>query len=686
MQVLFQSEASECGIACIAMLASAHGFSIDLTSMRARYPVSLKGSTLQNIVEIASDIGLESRAIRCEINDLKNLQLPAILHWNMKHFVVLVKCKRNSYVILDPAFGRIKVSKEDINRSFTGVALEAWPGPDFKKDDVRNRLEISRIIPKSLTIRKVIISIFLYAITIELIILFLPILQQIIIDDALVTQDTDLLLLLTITTAVFMLGKAITEVVRGLVQRNLSSSLSLIVPSHVFKHMAGLSVSWFEKRSSADIITRFDSVNQIHTTLTTTTINAIIDGIVALLTLAAMFLYSSTLATIVLIFTGIYAAIRLFWFRFYRLHVHNEIVQRARVTQYLMETIQGIATIKIFGGALQRQDHFLGRLSRHIVVKMQIKSADIYFAFTQSILTGAERVGVIFLGAHSVLEGNFTVGMLIAFLSFRDNYVRKTDRLIDAVVAFKMLDVHLDRTSDILLTPQEHKTELPYLGEKNTKGAIEIKNVSYKYGENDVFVLRNCNLKIEAGKTIAIVGPSGSGKSTLYKVLAGEAEPQVGQVLIDDVPITTIGYERLRQIIAVVRQNDMLFGGTVFENIALLDPIPNHDKVYEVARTAQIFDEIEHMPMGFNTLVGAMGSGLSGGQLQRLMIARALYRDPQILILDEATSSLDVENEKKITAAISELGITRIIIAHRQETIASADKIIDIRDINYSVD
>ena len=684
LRVIFQSEYTECGLAAIAMIASAHGYIVDLPSLRARYPVSFRGTTLQDIVSIADDIGLETRAISCDVDALKHVSLPAILHWRMNHFVVLVKCRKDSYLLHDPAHGRVSVSAEEMSKSFTGVVLEAWTGPQFQKEDLAKKLSVGNVIPKSRDLRRSLVILLLFAFGIELIVLVVPILQQIIIDEVLISDDTDLLFLIVIAVGIFLLGKSVSQAIRSLILRNIQSSLSLVVPSHVFQYMGRLPVSWFTQRSSADIVNRFDSVNYIHNTLTTTVIGAWLDGFVAFLTLTAMALYSIPLALIVAFATCLYALIRVLSFRAYRLRSHNEIIQRARVDEFMWETMRGIATIKLFGGVTQRQGGYVARLSHYIAVRMQIMTAETAFVFAQGVIAALERVSILYLGAFLVLDGQFTIGMLIAFLSFRDNFVDKGSMLIDAVIEFRMLGVHLDRIADILLSPIEHKTELPFLGTRQGQGELEVQNVWFRYGAYEIDVLRDCCLRIAPGEAVAIVGPSGSGKSTLFKILTGELHPRQGEVLIDGLSMSAIGQERLRGTMAVVSQNDMLFGGTIAENIAFLDESPDHDRIREVARMSQISDEIEKMPMGYNSLVGVMGAGLSGGQVQRLMLARALYRKPQVLLLDEATSSLDAENEQRITDALAGLEITRVIIAHRKETIARADRVVDISQINLS--
>lgn len=682
MQVIFQSENSECGLACLAMVASNFGLITDISSLRARYPVSLKGLNLQGITKVANELKLETRTLRCEVEELHDLKLPAILHWNMKHFVVLAKCKKDKYIIHDPAYGRITVSKDEMNKSFTGIATEAWPGPSFEKQDQRNKLNFRKVIPPIPGLKSALFSIFIYALGVELIILLLPIIQQVIIDDALVTADIDLLTLLIIATAVFLLGSTTASVIRRFIQRNLSSSLSMIVPSHVFRHLGSLPVSWFEKRSAADIVSRVESANTIHQTITTSVITAGLDGLVAILTFIAMCLYSFNLALIVLLSSGIYAAVRLSWYNSYRMKSYEMLTQKANLQGHMWETMRGMATIKLVNGFVNRENQYSSNLSKYVSLKMDITTADALFAFVHDLILLVERVGILYLGALAVLSADFTVGMLVAFLSFRDNFSRKTAKLIDIGIEFRMLGIHLDRLSDILLTDPEYKTELPFLGDREVSGEIEIRNISYRYGKNELDVLKNCSLQVAAGEIVAIIGPSGTGKSTLFKLLIGEFTPDNGDILIDGVSISSIGHERLRELVAAVRQDDLLFKGTISENIALMQETTDHQKVIDVSKIANIYDEIQKMPMGFNTLIGTMGTGLSGGQMQRIMLARALYREPNILVLDEATSSLDIENEKHISLALRGLGITQIIIAHRPETIAKADRVIDIRSIS----
>lgn len=682
MQVLYQAEQAECGLVSLAMVATAYGLHYDLASLRARYPVSLKGSTLKDIVAIARDLGLETRALRCEVEELEQLRLPAILHWRMDHFVVLTRCRGDRYYLNDPAVGEMTAGRREMREGFTGVALEAWPGAHFEKGNHRSRLRVSGVIPRGSDVRGAIISMFVLAMGMEAAALVLPIIQQLIIDDALVTSDKELAQLLTLAAGVFLLGHAATAAIRAIVQRNLTAALSMIVPAHAFTHLAALPATWFERRSATDVVNRLESSNVICKTLMTSIVTAGIDGLVAVIALAIMAIYSTLLTGLVIAAFALYALMRVLWFSSFRRKSAGALVQAAQVQGVLWETMRGITTIKLFNGEALRRNQYLASLSRYVKLQTQLGTINTGFGFVHDLIFAGERLAVIYFGATAVLNGQLSVGMLTALLSFRERFVTKGTNLINTGIDLWTLGIHLERLADILLTAKEPAHPLPFSGSRRLMGRLEARNLAYRYGENDADVLVNCSMCVAPGEVVAIVGPSGSGKSTLLKVLTGQLQPRSGEVIVDDLSIGSIGLQEFRHSIAVVRQDDMLFAGTITENIAFFAEAPDHARVQEAAAKARIHDEIMRMPMGYNTLIGSMGTGLSGGQVLRIMLARALYRQPRILFLDEATSHLDLENEKQIAKALKDLGITQVLIAHRPETIAIADRTIDILAIN----
>jgi ATP-binding cassette, subfamily B, bacterial CvaB/MchF/RaxB len=679
---IHQSERAECGLVCLAMIAAAHHLRTDITSLRARFPVSTKGTTLKSIVEVAKALKFETRAIRCEVGDLRQVRLPAILHWRMNHFVVLERVgRRGTVTILDPAVGRVPVSQEDLSASFTGVVLEVWPAPDFQRQDTRRKLRLGAVIPLSRDIIRALVTIAVCALGVEVLLLGTPLLQQLIIDDALVTGDTELLVVIAAALAIFLVGQAVVAGVRAIVMRNLSSSLSLLVPAHAFGRMVQLPASWFESRAPADVVNRLESGNTIHHTITTTVITSLIDGVVGLIALGMMALYHPLLALLCTLAMCAYLALRLLRYGTLRQASQGMLMQQARVAGVLWETIRGIATIKQFNGQGDRMSRYMAALSHSVRFQNRVGTSTVGFNFLHDAIFAAEKVAILYLGSRAVIDQKLSIGMLTAFLSFREHFVAKGTNLVNAYFEFRMLDIQLDRLADVLLTAPESDARLPFIGDRGGAGRIELRNVTFRYGVNEPEVLKDVSLIVEPGEIVAIIGPSGAGKSTLFKLMSGQLKPGRGEILIDGVSIGAMGLDQWRDTIGVVRQDDLLFAGTITENVAFADANPDHARVRDAAEKAHVFADIMRMPMGFNTLLGEIGTGLSGGQAQRIMLARALYKRPRILLLDEATSSLDVANERHIGEALAALTITQVIVAHRQETIARATRVVDIMSL-----
>jgi ATP-binding cassette subfamily B protein RaxB len=305
------------------------------------------------------------------------------------------------------------------------------------------------------------------------------------------------------------------------------------------------------------------------------------------------------------------------------------------------------------------------------------------FEAVNGFLVMLENAAILYLGARAVLANDLSVGMFIAFLSYKDQFVKRSSALIDQALSLRLLGLQTDRLADIVLSKPEPRLTAPALHSKaGVAPTLELRNVSFQYAPGERWVLKDLSLKIDAGEAVAIAGPSGSGKTTLLKVMLGQLIPQEGEVLVGGMPLQQMGLQAYRDMIGVVMQDDRLFAGTVGENMALFDPDIDHEKIEKVADMAALHEDIAQMPMGYNTLVGDMGSALSGGQKQRVVLARALYREPKILFLDEATSSLDTATEAAVNSAIQQLKVTRVVIAHRPQTIASMDRVIYVEPVS----
>jgi ATP-binding cassette subfamily B protein RaxB len=300
------------------------------------------------------------------------------------------------------------------------------------------------------------------------------------------------------------------------------------------------------------------------------------------------------------------------------------------------------------------------------------------FGVVNTFLVAIENAAILYLGAKLVMSNQFSVGMLVAFISYKDQFVSRISALIDTAISFKMLGIQSERLADIVLTAPEETAEHEVLGREALAPTIEVRNVSFRYAQGEPWVLRNVHMMIEAGESVAIAGPSGCGKTTLLKIMLGQLQPEEGEILVGGIPLKQLGLKHYREQIGVVMQDDQLFAGSLAENIAFFDPQTDQSRLEAAAKLAAIHDDIVRMPMGYNTLAGDMGTGLSGGQKQRVLLARALYKKPRILFLDEATSSLDTNTELKVNQAVKRLSMTRITIAHRPQTLEMAGRLVII--------
>jgi ATP-binding cassette, subfamily B, bacterial CvaB/MchF/RaxB len=352
------------------------------------------------------------------------------------------------------------------------------------------------------------------------------------------------------------------------------------------------------------------------------------------------------------------------------------IVWSARRDSHFLETIRGIRTIKLFNGQHERRAHWLNLLVETTNRQLVTQKLDLLFRNANSLLLGGLGILIVWLGAERVLQNAFSVGMLFAFISYKDQFLRRVSELINRVVDLKMLRLHAERLADIAMTQPEQRDWFAADATERRPASIQVRNVSFRYGANDPWVLDDISFSIDAGESVAIAGSSGCGKTTLMKLLTGLLEPTQGSILINGVPLARIGIDRYRAMIGVVMQDDQLFAGSIAENISFFAASPDNERIEECAKMAAVHDDIMAMPMAYGTLIGDMGTVLSGGQKQRVLIARALYRDPVILFLDEATSHLDVGREKAVNSTLQRTFITRVSIAHRPETIRASSRVI----------
>ncbi|MBU9378497.1 peptidase domain-containing ABC transporter [Burkholderia gladioli] len=680
LPAMLQTEATECGLTCIAMVASYWGNHIDLRAMRNRFSVSLKGATLKSLVTMAVALKLRARPLRTSVRQLQSVPLPCVLHWDMNHFVVLSRIRGEIAEINDPAVGVRRLSLAEIATHYTGIALELTPESSFVRQDAREPITLAALVGRIVGLRGRIAGLASLGIAMQLLTMIAPFYLQWVVDQVLVADDANLLDVLALAFLVLAMVQAMCFAVRSWFTTTLSTDINFQWFRNVFDHLMKLPVEFFEKRHVGDIVSRFGAVQVIQRSLTNQSVDAAIDGILVIGSLVVMALYSLGLASITLVAMLIYCAVRASMFRALKARTREQIVFNAKQQTHFIESVRGAQTIRLFNGALERKTVWSNLLADQVNAELGVARLTLWSSTASNLIFNIEKVLIVWLGARLVLGHSFSVGMLLAFLAYKEQFTLRVSGLIDKLFEFRMLRIQAERLADIVMSApedDEHADEID--GELDLEHAgIELRGVSFRYAADEPDVLEKIDLTIRAGECLALTGPSGSGKTTLVKLLLGVLSPTEGRILIGGRDLRHLGLARYRALIGTVMQDDQLFAGSVADNIAFFDVNPDRERIESCARAAAIHREIRGMPMGYASLIGDIGSGMSGGQRQRLLLARALYRKPRILVLDEATSALDADNEAHVNQSVAGLGLTRILVAHRAETIAMAERVVTL--------
>ena len=674
LPMFLQTEAAECGLASVGMVACFHGHRLDLAALRRRFTVSLKGATLAYLMQVAGGLQLAPRPLRLELEELRQLRTPCILHWDLNHFVVLKSADARGAVIHDPASGVKRLTLAEVSKHFTGIALELSPTAQFRALDERRRVELRQLLGPVSGLKRSLTQVFLLALSLQAVAVVSPFYVQWVVDGAVVSADRDLLTVLGLGFLLLALVQVGISMLRSWVVVYLGATLNLQWLANVFSHLLRLPVSYFEKRHLGDVVSRFGAVNNVQRTLTSSFVEALIDGVMALATFAMMLVYSTALALVAAMAVAVYGVLRWAFYEPLRRATEEHIVHSAKQQSHFLETVRGVQSIKLFGRQEERRSRWLNLVVDAMNQDLAAQKLGLGFRSANALLFGAERIAIVWIGALLVLDSTFSVGMLFAFLAYKEQFSARVSGLVDKLVDLRMLNLQAERLADIVLTAPEPQSAGVAVDE--IEPSLEVQALAFRYSDMEPFVLTNCSFAIAPGESVAIVGPSGGGKTTLLKLMLGLLAPTDGKVLAGGIDIHKLGIDRYRKLVGTVMQDDQLFAGSIADNISFFDPSPDHGSIERHARLAAVHDDIAAMPMGYNTLIGDMGAALSGGQKQRILLARALYKQPRILFLDEATSALDVQKERAVNDAIRALRLTRIVIAHRPETIAAAERVI----------
>jgi len=678
LPVILQHEVTECAPACLAMIAGWHGYRTTLSELRRRFCISLNGTTVASIAEMAAGLGLAARSVRAELRELACLRLPAILHWRLDHFVVLAKVSRRGLVVHDPARGKRLIPWSEVSRCFTGVAVELQPTRGFKRASVGQKLRVRDLWQRSRGMGSTLAQIVLLSAILQLLALTAPLINQLVVDEAIAKNDRDFLQAILVGFGLLLVCQAGIDLLRSTATLFFEQTLTFQLRSNLVRHLFSLPGDYFEKRHIGDVVSRIDSIGVVQAFISSAVVVVLIDGLLAVTTLVVMLMYSPLLTAAVIVATALALLARLAGFPYLRRLIEEKVVADAGLQTMLMESIRAIRPIKLFARESERHRSWQNNYVDAANIGIQQQKFGIAAAAGSRLLFGGLDLAVFCIGALQVIGGSLTLGMFFAFQAYRMQFSGRASALIQQYFEFRTLGVHLDRLADIVLAEPEVSEFAGGRLLPEAVGDIELLHARFRYGEDQPWILDNASLRIKAGERVALVGSSGCGKTTLLKILLGLHPLQDGEVRFGGVSVDAAGLRVVRSRFGAVMQDDRLLSGTLAENVAFFDEAIDMRQVVAAAEAACIAADIERMPMGYSTLIGDMGSALSGGQKQRILLARALYRKPQVLFLDEGTANLDGRTEGQVLASLERLGMTQVIVAHRPAAVATCTRVLEV--------
>lgn len=680
LPVILQGEHSECGLACIAMISGFHGHAIDIALLRARAGASPRGTSLRDLIRIGALIGLESRVVKVEPETIDRLKLPAILHWDMSHFVVLKRVSRRRVEIHDPNHGAVYLGKEELGRHLSGIAIELRPGEAFTKKNEFRRITISDLTANTFGILPKLTPILLIAAVAQLLAIIAPYYFQIAIDRVVPYSDFSVLGWMTL----LFLGLAVVDwlvrYARNAAALQLGFLLNVHMSERLLSRLLRMPLSYFESRSVSGVVAKFESLEEIRSVICEDAVMVLVEGLMCTAMIILLFMYSPGMALIAISSVAAYTIYQTLSFKRFRLLLAQHIVRNAQQRDHLLQSVRNAIVMKAGSAERQRESEWKGLFSRATQDDLAIRRARSAFQTAREGFLAFDTILIGFLALGQVMAGSMTIGMVIAFLTYKRLFSGSAMGLVEVSFKVHAVRVHLDNLIDLMAAAEEAPAT------ENQSSAVSldfdaplhVDDISFQYPGAPKAIIDGFSAVIQSGERVAIRGGSGVGKTTLLKILLGLIEPESGGVRLGQNPITLENRRAWLSRIGVVLQGEALFSGSVRENIAFGAEVVDDARIAYAANLACIDHEIEAMPMGYETHLGDRGGTLSGGQAQRVLIARALYRRPSMLIMDEGTANLDLATESQILANIASLGITVIHAAHRQQVIDDALKVISL--------
>jgi ATP-binding cassette, subfamily B, bacterial CvaB/MchF/RaxB len=677
-----QSEAKECGLACLAMIANYHRHDIDLSYLRALFPLSQTGMSLGDIVEVAEGLGLDANGFALSnVGELSGVALPAILHWNGNHFVVLERIRRGRYHVHDPEFGLRIYDRADMERLFSGVVLEFQPRMDFARLTAERRLGFLEVFRATRGLGNTVWQISLVSLAIALLGLGMPVLLEIALDVVIPQVDLDLLRVLAIGLAAMMVFEAVGRWLRDAIVLRSSTLLQLQFTRNVVGHAFRLPLGYFERRHPGDFAVRVDSIDHIKAFLVGGLVTAVADSATSVLLVGLMTYYAPLMAGVTLLTLVAVLLARALTFPALRRHTAASLEARSEEQARLLDGLRRVAALKAHNATDLFAMRWFESFARFANTDFRARHATIDAELFMHLVIAASTVTTLYLGVGAVIGNTLTIGSLYAFFALRGDFFERVNRLTVNLMHLSVMRVHFQRLDDLVGQEAESGAEGVRI-HRSVRRSVALEDVRVQFGRADAPLLVDVNLAIDVagGESIAIVGASGSGKSSLLKVLASLHEPAAGRLTVDGAALEQFGRREFRANLGVVFADDGLFAGTVADNLALFDPSVTRAQMDSALDEVGLREAIDALPQGLATLVSEESGLLSTGQRRRLLVARALCRRPRLLLLDEVTANLDPETERALVEGLRRVRAAKVYVTHSRQLLAGVDRVLRVAD------
>ena len=672
--LILQSRRTECGLAALTMIANHLGHDFDLATLRSRF--GNEPPDLRSMLSIANSLGLIGRPLRLGIADMRQLRLPAALHWEFDHFVVVTRVDRRRIVIHDPAAGRRVLDWAQFGSAFTGVAVEFTRAPEFAGTSARQLPSLRGLVKSFRGLPRYLFIMLFLLIATQLLSLAPPVATQLLIDEVVLGQDRAWLHRVIVGVALIMLAAVLVDTLRRRIALFTGMRLATDATTLIIRHLLRLPAATVGRRSTGDLVSRVDSMQPLRVALTDTSLRLVVQSTVVLATLTLMFVYSGLLTAISLGAVLLIALLHVALLPRSRALNTEQVVASARAGNSLIESLRAFPAVSAMGMGAQRLAHWQHGFALAINAETRKQQLAVITGAGQGVITVLDYALFLAVGIGGVLDREFTLGVLFAFLGLRGTLMTATVELLGAGRQLYLARTHVERVAEVIAEAPEAEAPRHALRQP-LSGRIDCDEIEFRHPGGPP-ILGGFSVAIDAGESIVIRGPSGSGKTTLLRLLAGSLEPSRGRLRYDGMDARLWDRGALRRQFGIVLQSDRLFEGSIADNISGFEPDADIGRLREAAELAAIWDDIQNLPMAVYTPLGGADSGLSGGQVQRLLLARAIYRRPRVLFLDEATSQLDHATERRVIDNLGTLDVTTISIAHRSNALAAAKRFIDL--------